>query len=262
MMDKNRLQYMDVARGLAMFVVVYSHIQLFCLPGYSGSAFIDFMRLYYLSGFFFIAGFFVQERLAYGSFVDVRKYIVKKFWQLLLPTIICMAVFLNTADVTFMTAISDEAKWGYWFTFVLFEMCAIFSLSIWLFGRAHKPVLVNVGALLVAAVSFVLFRCNIPHNFGYKLLSVGGLTNYLPFFIAGYIFRQTKDYLPWIKSYYDKIIIVLLILIIGYYFGLTPSFVTSMSVVVVMLYAANMLCNNYLMGGVKSDRIQTLLLRY
>ncbi len=54
---KQRLEYIDACRGLAIFTVVYSHICLFCLPGYDASAVIDFLRIYFLNAFFFISSF-------------------------------------------------------------------------------------------------------------------------------------------------------------------------------------------------------------
>jgi fucose 4-O-acetylase-like acetyltransferase len=249
MAETNRLQWMDVARGLAMFIVVYSHIQLFCVPGYPGSPLIDFMRMYYLAGFFFIAGYFVPQRLAIGDLNDVKAYIIKKCRQLLLPTIVCMTIYAYTHGATFSSAIRSDAKLGYWFTFVLFEMSVILGVVIWLSARVQKQWAVSFSALIVTTVSFVLFRCIGWNGSIEKLFCIGGLANYFPFYIAGFLLKRETNLLYNLRSYWSGIVVIMMALIVGYYFGVTPLFITCMCVVLVTIAGAKCLCGRYLSGG-------------
>ena len=54
---KQRLLYIDVLRGIAILIVIYSHILLFCVGYTETSALTNLQRLYYLNGVFFKYGF-------------------------------------------------------------------------------------------------------------------------------------------------------------------------------------------------------------
>lgn len=49
---KQRLLYIDVLRGIAILIVIYSHILLFCVGYSETSALTNLLRLYFLNGFF------------------------------------------------------------------------------------------------------------------------------------------------------------------------------------------------------------------
>ena len=50
---KQRLLYIDVLRGIAILIVIYSHILLFCVGYSETSALTNLLRLYFLNGFFY-----------------------------------------------------------------------------------------------------------------------------------------------------------------------------------------------------------------
>lgn len=51
-----RIEYIDGMRGLCMWIVVYSHVALWCVGEYAPSCLLNFMRVFFLSGFFFVSG--------------------------------------------------------------------------------------------------------------------------------------------------------------------------------------------------------------
>lgn len=55
---KQRLLYIDVLRGIAILIVIYSHILLFCVGYSETSALTNLLRLYFLNGFFFHIWFY------------------------------------------------------------------------------------------------------------------------------------------------------------------------------------------------------------
>lgn len=107
---KQRLQYLDAARGLAIFTVVYSHICLFCLPEYDSSAVISFLRSYFLNAFFFIAGF-VAYKTPETLSTSLGSLFFKKVKQLLIPTIVVGTIYAIANDITIVRFYTDEAKY-------------------------------------------------------------------------------------------------------------------------------------------------------
>lgn len=84
---KERLLYIDVLRGIAILIVIYSHILLFCVGYSETSALTNFLRLYFLNGFFFISGFMAYKTFT-PNLLEMLKNLWKKIATLLIPTLI------------------------------------------------------------------------------------------------------------------------------------------------------------------------------
>ena len=76
-----RIGWLDTVRGMAMIMVVYSHIS-FCNP-----RIMEFFSPVFLSVFFFVSGYLTKDGLKFGKFIEQRTrtlYIPFLFWGLLL----------------------------------------------------------------------------------------------------------------------------------------------------------------------------------
>lgn len=84
---KQRFLYIDVLRGIAILIVIYSHILLFCVGYSETSALTNLLRLYFLNAFFFLSGF-----MAYKAPIFNLSQIIRNLWKkitvLLIPTFI------------------------------------------------------------------------------------------------------------------------------------------------------------------------------
>lgn len=189
---KQRLEYIDAARGLAMFTVVYSHICLFCIPEYhASSAIIDFLRTYFLNGFFFISGI-----LAYRSdckFSELLSLLGKRLYQLLIPAIIVGLIYALTHHITVRTFFCSDVKCGYWFTISLFEMFTIYYLFTCLVNKICNTHLSTfIFTLLCFGIYFVFKSYPLQQSIN-KLLCWGNTSFYIPLFALGISFSAFKS---------------------------------------------------------------------
>lgn len=186
---KRRLRYLDAARGLAIFTVVYSHICLFCLPEYNSSVVIDFLRSYFLNAFFFISGY-----VAYKSSDSIKGelpcLLIKKIQQLLIPTILVASIYALSHHIGLTKFFTDEAKIGYWFTIVLFEMYVIYLIVIGVSSVINYRNAQTVLLTILAAIFYVIHKTFILDSPLQYTLCIGSLTYYIPFFCFGILCKR------------------------------------------------------------------------
>lgn len=131
---KQRLLYIDVLRGIAILIVIYSHILLFCVGYSETSALTNLLRLYFLNGFFFISGFMAYKTFT-PSLLEMIKNIWKKITTLLIPTLITGGLYCAYVHGNPCSFLADPAKGGYWFTIALFIMMIIYTIEDFLIKK-------------------------------------------------------------------------------------------------------------------------------
>ena len=121
-----RIGYIDALRGFAMILVVYFHISAYGFGSYI-TGYNDIFERFRMPIFFFISGwlFYKANRICnWESIVDLLK---KKWMQLIIPTAIFMILYLIIFGYWDFSSLGSDKK-GYWFTFVLFEIIAIYVI--------------------------------------------------------------------------------------------------------------------------------------
>lgn len=90
---KQRLVYIDVIRGLCIFVVVYTHVVGFGMHNaYPKTSIHEFLTSFFLIMFYFISGMMSYKEGMLSDVSSLWKYIGKKIRTLLIPSIIVMGV--------------------------------------------------------------------------------------------------------------------------------------------------------------------------
>ena len=119
----NRIGYIDAMRGMAMIMVVYSHISAFAFGSYT-LAYNDILERLRMPAFFFISGWvFYKPRI--WDWTEIRNMVSKKFMVQIIPTLIFMLLYLYAFDLMNISVFGSDKR-GYWFTFVLFEYFLIY----------------------------------------------------------------------------------------------------------------------------------------
>lgn len=190
---KKRIEYIDAARGLAIFTVVYSHICLFCLPGYESSSVIDFLRTYFLNAFFLISGIFTyRNRIESRAFL---RLLWKRVYQLLIPTVIIGLTYALSQDISPASFFFNEAKYGYWFTISLFEMFVIYYVFIVFSCRFVRSGISSAIFMVISLLAYFFFKTHpIDYNLN-GLLCWSNTMNYIPFFAFGTLIQANKTLL-------------------------------------------------------------------
>ena len=213
---QKRLNYIDALRGLAILLVVVSHVSNFDfgIKPYD-SYWNHFICTFYLPLFFFISGF-----LAYKEFDNIKQIahqLYKKFIVLIIPLLsfFCIRGFLN-GEINPLKYLFVYDGMIYWFLLVLFEIFAtyyvvcILSKLLCKSGNGKKTlcvILLFISAILVMCL--VLFRDD--SNRFWNVACMENYTKYFQFFSFGVICRAYKQiFHKFVSNNYIKAIVIAL----------------------------------------------------
>ena len=242
---KQRLVYIDVLRGICIFVVVYTHLVGFCTSDMPTTGVHRFLTLLFLQMFFFISGFVGYKDTAKWTSAYIKAFLVKKVNTLLIPSVCAMSLnqFVCKGSLAGMwDTISGGAKGGYWFTIALFVMelvyCAI-MVGIW-----HLKTR-NVGNLVLATVmvaAYILNKTSLSHGWVADLLCLGGVLYYMPLFLLGVLCRREQERFHRLIANRWIQLLLLGVLVVGFTIRVVPLIVLSITICLVAYYVVKGFC--------------------
>ena len=210
-----RIEYIDLAKGFCIILVVLVHITAFYsyeLPG------ADFFKAFRMPLYVFLSGCFFK---AYQGFTDFTKRKINKLLipfiffylttSIIVPYIQYYLLHCNTRILQpneFFTAILTEnfPNLPIWFLLCLFEESLIFYGLYMLAQKKpqYSNLIICTGSLVLGIIGLVLgiFRINLPATLDSALSA-------LPFFGAGYMTLRHTDLLK--PNKYDKYLLILII---------------------------------------------------
>lgn len=185
--EKSRLVYMDSMRGMMMLLVIYSHIFYFSLKcdTFLYNVFLSFR----MPAFFFVSGFFSYKNLGTVSGGRILLMINKKIKGQLVPTLVVSAIYLLVSGISYLDFMFDDAKTGYWFPIVLFEVFVVYYSLIYFFGKMRE----NVVFCLIFIVSTLLYFSRVfLHGDVVDFFSLDKFCCYFVFFVLGAFVRSKE----------------------------------------------------------------------
>lgn len=194
-----RLQYFDLLKGIAIFMVVIGHVLTIGIRSIDSAVLFKIVGLVHMPLFFFISGYFICRRDTRGQFKLPDLYM--KVLQLIVPMVVVSSIWIyyyphskleSPFNSTWNGLWGDLWKNGYWFTLTLFVL-NIAYLAIAAIANLCKNR--NV-AFLTASCSVFIILGIIDHTVPGK---IGAITQmpfnyaYFPAFIAGALCRLYPD---------------------------------------------------------------------
>ena len=157
---KQRIEYFDLLKGIAIFLVVMGHALTMCIRGIDAAFLFKLIGQVHMPIFFFISGFLTYK----DTFAPPA--LKKRFLQLIIPFFVVSALWIwyfphsslgspMSSSLTGMYC--SYWKDGYWFTLCLFELFLLYlPLSAILrhcrrFWQKIAVVLITYAVLLIAA---------------------------------------------------------------------------------------------------------------
>lgn len=221
---KSRVRYIDAMRGLAILLVVFSHVTnayvKFPITNSSFAGVYYMMTMFRMPLFFFVSGFFAYKISEKWTFPTVKRVMGKKFRA----QIIGLAVF------TFLYGVcikhwKFKFLWTlnpYWFTISLFEMFIVYLIVALIVKKIKSDIPLYV--LLTAAV-LTPFIFNYLTN-GYQLLKwatfiqARNTINYFPYFMFG-IFARRFESFTWkaVDNQYFKAVMIVTFFSLVIFYG-------------------------------------------
>ena len=230
--QKNRIQYIDLAKGICIIMVVLYHIAKY----YDTSLLVNsFFKLIRMPLYFFLSGVFFKS---YRGFFDFFKRKTNKllipfvFWYLLLS--VCLSLLLFHLYEIKMDRMEETGFWGaltsfwyredfpnsaIWFLLCLFYVNIIFYL-VYLASshiKTHRSWMIMGLSLLIGFIGLLLWR------FGINLPAfIDSALSSLPFFCFGYLIKNNTKLLE--PNKFDKHLLLYSILLFCFVGGVALVF--------------------------------------
>lgn len=188
-MKNKRLQYIDCMRGVAMFMVVYSHVLTFMMGRLQPSPLGLYMQNVMLPLFFFISGYCAYKENRQWTLDVIRKQVSGKVRAILIPTIVMFLVFMMYSGQNVAEVVFHYDKSGYWFTWVLFQILMVFLLVDIISSKIERK-WAKAAVMASPLVAFaVIFRYVGYDSLAARLFEWVKVVGNYYFFLAGVILR-------------------------------------------------------------------------
>lgn len=235
-MNKQRIEYFDVLKGIAIFLVVMGHVITYGVYHIDNSVVFRIIGSVHMPLFFFISGYFTVKSRD-GQFV--LPSLRKRFLQLMLPMLVFSTLWIfyyphsglqKHLTCTFLGLCTNLHKNGYWFPWVLFAIITLYGISailsnmlrhygkVWKYGPfvlmlislgigdALVPKSINntLSLMFVFKYSFVFMFGGIARGLGTRFTgfaqSDAGYTVSLIVTVASLIFVMYPEWLPFRRT--------------------------------------------------------------
>lgn len=151
---KQRLEYIDALRGLAILLVVFMHVPQYGFGQSIGGYYMEMAILLAVPLFFFISGLFVPLEITPP--ISIKK-IGKRLHSIFLPTFLIGGLYAMLNHISIMDMLQDKFKAGYWFTITLFEFFLIVDMIRLMARKSQK-----LFRVLLIGACFVCYGLSMP----------------------------------------------------------------------------------------------------
>ena len=215
-MTKERIIYLDAARGFAILLVITGHLIQYNYLSSINNVIFNIIYSFHMPLFFFLSGCTDAIKNKEQQCIDIKSLsnsILKKFLTIIVPSItwtLIIPIFFTT-DFNFDNRIS-----GFWFLNTLFAIHCIWDIFIYLFYRIKRTWPKGGGVFFIICFASTIVALFI---IGIKRISL----MYLTVFVIGYLlqkYHKTILHSKWIAS----ILAIIYLLTVGFFkYGTTTA---------------------------------------
>lgn len=191
-MKHTRLLYIDRAKAIAMLSVVFGHVGLYWYNGFDTD--MNYCRVSHFTNmcqlplFMYLSGLVVSTKRI--SINEAFGGAIKKLRQLVIPFLVFGLLFTflctNSTPAGF---IGNEAKFGYWYLWVLFVMYIFHNIYELLLGCTKHDRIYDIFFGLVVYVLLKLTFAVVPELYS-RILSLSFIANLYVYFYLGVMTRK------------------------------------------------------------------------
>lgn len=197
MQDKKRLRYIDAMRGLAILLVVFSHVTnayvKMPITNSSFSGIYYMMTMFRMPLFFFVSGFFAFRAAERWDAKMVKRVMTKKFQaQIVGLSVFCFLFGACMKGWRFSFLWTSNP---YWFTISLFEMFCLYLATALIVRKTGSvvPLYILGACSLIAPFIFNYLTEGVKLPRWCVAIQTWHTLNYLPYFITGIFARRFED---------------------------------------------------------------------
>lgn len=185
---KSRNEYIDIAKGIAIFLVVWGHVIKYTLP--TGNDIYNLIYSFHMPVFFCISGYFANNTFLRESAIV---FFLKKSYTILLPFIVWGTLYAYYSYLPATSLFLDKYNLGYWLLITLYTLYILFLImkKIFIYFKLNNII---IKALLFGFFYILIYLIEINKiqvtETIKQLFSIHYICKYYPFFIAGYFINK------------------------------------------------------------------------
>lgn len=189
---KQRIEYFDILKGIAIFLVVMGHVITMCIREIDAAFIFKLIGQVHMPIFFFISGFLSYREK--NGITYAPPAIKKRFMQLIVPFIVMSALWIwYFPHSSLSSPISDSLigmycsfwKDGYWFTLCLFEMFLLYIPLSAILRRCNKLWEQFVVSLIAYSILLIAAFLWSSEQENFDIAGLGLLSWFFPIFMMG-----------------------------------------------------------------------------
>ncbi|MBO4219617.1 MAG: acyltransferase [Clostridia bacterium] len=200
--EKTRNTFVDLMRGVAILLVVLGHTMHGSVSGAEGTFVYNLIWSLQMPLFMLISGYITRYGRPIRSAEDLGRFLLKRTVSYLLPwtvwTFAVRGLLLGNTDAVFdLEKLFWHMDTGYWFLISIWIICVIWAVSQFVSAKIAgegKPVFRIAFAGLFYCVGMGLLAV-VGWQTGFSFLTIKQTLYYMPFFFAGYLYGQVRDWL-------------------------------------------------------------------
>lgn len=189
MESKERIEYIDIAKGFAILCVVAGHVLCYDLYGFekawSASRLMQIICTFHVPLFFFLSGMVSVTEIKLGK---IPSDIYKRFRQLLVPFFVVGSIYSlwSVGNLSFLT---NDYKYGYWYLWVLF----VYYVLLYPLALVKNRFGYLAMILVYSIIWFVTNHCvsKTPDCLS-NLLSLKLIVSYFPYYVIANVVKKFK----------------------------------------------------------------------
>lgn len=124
-----RIEYIDAMRGFTMLLVVLGHCAHYLYPSGSENVYLSTLQLVRMPLFFFVSGFVFYKAGINWDITEIKEFLCKKINVQIISPLLFFLTYVYCFNYPMKAAFFDINKYGYWFTFTLFQYFVIYILT-------------------------------------------------------------------------------------------------------------------------------------
>ena len=217
-MAKDRNQFVDIMRGIAMLLVVLGHTMTGCTTGAEESFLFNIVWSLQMPMFILISGYVTRYSRGIADITGLWKYVKRRTIAYLLPWAVWSFI---VRGIIFGESNFLNVKWllwhmdsGYWFLATIWTISIIFGVGTFVAKKLAQNseikqqvftlILYVVGMVVLAGVGLVA---------GLSFFAIKLTLYYMPFYFAGYLYGQYREKIfekEWGKTAVDVVVAICL----------------------------------------------------
>lgn len=196
---KNRNEYVDIMRGVAMLLVVLGHTMTGSTVNSESSFLFNIVWSLQMPLFILISGYVTRYSRPINDGRHLFKFLKKRSVAYLLPwcvwTILVRGILFRQSSFLNPCFILWHMDNGYWFLFTIWTTTMIFGISEFIAAMLYKKDNKIAYLAIIGIVYVVGMAClaGIGMAFGLSFLCIKLTLYYMPFFFAGFLYGQLQD---------------------------------------------------------------------